>query len=181
MCEACVLATFYFLRNSSSNSTAKCKIKKLSLFSIPLLHHPYFDGHYVRLQNRSNTLSILATSGLNFGVLIYWRNNVQILFLSPSKLHSFTSLDIRSTSLSINSTISCVNLHSCSWKKTQRKRKTNSTTIRKQTNKIILTHIKANYGFYANHHSHLSVCSPKNMFIEEPLSVLGKQPPRKLM
>ena len=54
----------------------------------------------------SSTLSSLAASGLKVGVLIYCKNNVDILFLRPSRLVSFTPLINRSASRSINSIIS---------------------------------------------------------------------------
>lgn len=60
------------------------------------------------------TFSSLATSGLNAGILMYWRNRVEILFLSPSSLAALTPRVIRSTSLSIKSTMSRVSGHACS-------------------------------------------------------------------
>jgi len=45
---------------------------------------------------------------------MYWRKRVDILFLNPSRLLFFTPLIIRSISLSIKSTMSCVSLHLCS-------------------------------------------------------------------
>lgn len=61
------------------------------------------------------TLSSLAASGLNVGVLMYCKNRVDILFLRPSRFPSLTPLIKRSASLSINSIISWVSLQSCSW------------------------------------------------------------------
>lgn len=74
--------------------------------------HVYQCSHHVRAAG--HTFINLATAGLNPGVLMYCRNRVEILFLSPSRLASLTPRLIRSTSRSIKSTMSRVSGHSCS-------------------------------------------------------------------
>ena len=85
-----------------------------SLFSKNFINLIFFSN--LLFIKQMCTLSSLAASGLNVGVLIYCRNSVDILFLRPSRFPSRTPLISRSASLSINSMISWVSLQSCSWK-----------------------------------------------------------------
>lgn len=70
-------------------------------------------GHIERVY-RMYTLSNLAASGLKVGVLMYWRNRVDMRLRRPSRLDSLTPRISRSASRSINSIISWVSLQSCS-------------------------------------------------------------------
>lgn len=85
-----------------------------SLFSMNFIKLIFFSN--LLFIKQMCTLSSLAASGLNVGVLIYCKNSVDILFLRPSRFPSRTPLISRSASLSINSMISWVSLQSCSWK-----------------------------------------------------------------